>query len=411
MRRDLLHWSLLVLLAGCGEESLDNRDGGSAADAAVDAGSGGDGSDTNDATANDTTNGSGAEDTTGEETTDTDAADADLTDTSDDTAVADTTDTDLADTSDDTTSADTTDTGLDLDSLDDTDPNATGCTGGPDPLPADISYLNGGDTCETAVTLPGAGLYGGDTCGATNDYPDYAGACGPYVTGEGREAVYALVVPARTAATVSISPGARFEAPRLLLTDDCANIRTDCDAYAGDSVSYSNPSDAPKTIWVAVEGFIARSEGSYLLSVELNDLSTLPEGHTCANAIRLDGPGSYAGDTTTSENYYDGLHGTCLRFTSFPSAQSGPDLTYVISVPAGATLSATMNGTSPVGWDTAVAIFRDCADPDTSCASYADDGAATVTNTARTALDFFIVADGFFNYTRGAYVLNVSVTP
>ena len=418
MRQALVRWSVLLLLAGCGEESLDNGTGESGADTAADSGSGDAGvTDADDATVEDSgaDGGSGTADTAVEDTDDTTVADTDLTDTTDtdltDTTVEDTTDTDLTDTTTDTAVEDTTDTGFDLDSLDDTDPNATGCTGGPDPLPTDIAYIYGGETCELAVRLPGAGVYGADTCAATNDYADYAGACGPYVTGEGREVVYSLEIPARSAATVSISPGARFEAPKLMLSDDCANIRTDCDAYAGDTVSYSNPSDAPKTVFVVVEGFIARSEGSYLLSVELNDLSTLPEGHTCANAIRIDGAGSYTGDTTASENYYDGLHGTCLRFTSFPSAQSGPDLTYVISVPAGATLSATMNGTSPVGWDTAVAIFRDCADPDTSCASYADDGAATVTNTSGGALDFFIVADGFFNYTRGAFVLNVNVTP
>ena len=417
MRRELTGLGLLLLLAACSEDTLprtgenattdsgttadgsSESDGVSDAEVATDTGS----EDSADA-GGDTTEGSAdtTEDTTLEDT----SADTDLADTTDDT-VADTT----ADTTADTSADTAADTDLDLDGLDDTDPNATGCTGGADPLPVDLPYIWGGETCETAALLPGAGTYGADTCSATNDYADYAGACGPYVTGAGRDAVYALEVPARSAATVSISPGARFEAARLMLSDDCANIRTDCDAYAGDSVSYSNPGGAPKTIYVVVEGFIPRSEGSYLLSVELNDLATLPEGHTCANAIRLDGAGSYPGDTTTSENYYDGLHGTCLRFGSFPSAQSGRDLTYVVAVPNGSTLSATMNGTSPVGWDTAVAIFDDCGNADTSCRSYADDGAATVTNSSGVTRDYFIVADGFFNYTLGAYILNVNITP
>lgn len=409
MRRELTGLVLLLLLAACGEDSLDSTDMEATADSGVAADGSGESDGVSDTEAStDTTEGSpdtdtteGSDDATPDVEDDT-TADTDLTDTTDDAA---------ADTDSDTGADTAADTEFDLDSLDDTDPNATGCTGGPDPLPADISYIAGGETCEAAVTLPGAGTYGSDTCSATNDYADYAGACGPYVTGAGREVVYALDVPARAAATVSISAGARFEAPKLMLSDDCANIRTDCDAYAGDSVTYSNPGDTPTRIYVVVEGFIARSEGSYLLSVELNDLATLPEGHTCVNAIRLDGAGSYTGDTTTSENYYDGLHGTCLRFGSFPSAQSGRDLTYVVSVPSGFTLSVTMNGTSPVGWDTAVAIFDDCGNADTSCRSYADDGAATVTNTSGAARDYFIVADGFFGYTRGTYILNVNITP
>lgn len=418
MRRELVGVGLLLLLAACGEDSLESTDtdtttesdaaadGSSESDVETDTGTL---TDTGSEGSADTTtdSGEGSADTTADTTLDDTSADTDPADTTDDTAVSDTTDDTVADTTADTAA----DTDFDLDGLDDTDPNATGCTGGPDPLPVDIAYIFGGETCETAATLPGAGTYGADTCSANNDYADYAGACGPYVTGAGRDAVYALEVPARSAATVSISPGSRFEAAKLMLSDDCANIRTDCDAYAGDAVSYSNPSDAAKTIYVVVEGFIARSEGSYLLSVEINDLSTLPEGHTCANAIRIDGAGSYTGDTSTSENYYDGLHGTCLRFGSFPSAQSGRDLTYVVAVPAGSTLSVTMNGTSPVAWDTAVAIFDDCGNPDTSCRSYADDGAATVTNTSGATRDYFIVADGFFNYTQGAYALNVNITP
>ena len=422
MRSELTGLGLLLLLAACSEDTLPRTGDG----ATTDSGTTADGSSESDGasdteTATDTgsegsadTGGEtseGSADTSADTTVEDTSADTDLADTTDDTAVSDTTDDTVADTTADTTADTAADTDLDLDGLDDTDPNVTGCTGGADPLPADLPYIWGGDTCETAALLPGAGTYGADTCAATNDYADYAGACGPYVTGAGRDAVYALEVPARSAATVSISPGARFDAARLMLSDDCANIRTDCDAYAGDAVSYNNPSDTAKTVYVVVEGFIARSEGSYLLSVVLNDLSALPEGHTCTNAIRLDGAGNYTGDTTTSENYYDGLHGTCLRFTSFPSAQSGRDLTYVVSVPNGSTLSVTMNGTSPVGWDTAVAIFDDCGNADTSCRSYADDGAATVTNSSGAARDYFIVADGFFNYTRGAYTLNVNITP
>ena len=422
MRGELTGLGLLLLMAACGEDTLQRSGDGAATDSGTTADGSSEsdgGSDTETATdtgsegsadaGGDTTEGSA--DTTADTTLEDTSADTDLADTTDDTAVSDTTDDTVADTTADTTADTAADTDLDLDGLDDTDPNATGCTGGADPLPADLPYIWGGDTCETAALLPGAGTYGADTCTATNDYADYAGACGPYVTGAGRDAVYALEVPGRSAATVSISPGARFDAARLMLSDDCANIRTDCDAYAGDAVSYNNPSDTAKTVYVVVEGFIARSEGSYLLSVVLNDLSALPEGHTCANAIRLDGAGSYTGDTTTSENYYDGLHGTCLRFGSFPSAQSGRDLTYVVSVPNGSTLSVTMNGTSPVGWDTAVAIFDDCGNADTSCRSYADDGAATVTNSSGAARDYFIVADGFFNYTVGAYTLNVNITP
>ena len=422
MRREVMGMGLLLLLAACGEDSLESTDTDATADSGVTADGSGESdgvSDTETATdtgsegsadvGGDTTEGSA--DTSADTTLEDTSADTDLADTTDDTAVSDTTEDTVADTTADTTADTAADTDFDLDGLDDTDPNATGCTGGPDPLPADISYIAGGETCESAVLLPGVGTYGSDTCTATNDYADYAGACGPYVTGAGREVVYALDVPARSAATVSISAGARFEAPKLMLSDDCANIRTDCDAYAGDTVSYSNPSGAPTRIYLVVEGFIARSEGSYLLSVELNDLSALPEGHTCANAIRIDGAGSYAGDTSTSENYYDGLHGTCLRFVTFPSAQSGPDITYVVAVPSGSTLSVTMNGTSPVGWDTAVAIFDDCGNADTSCRSYADDGAATVTNSSGVTRDYFIVADGFFNYTRGTYALNVNITP
>jgi hypothetical protein len=34
-----------------------------------------------------------------------------------------------------------------------------------------------------------------------------------------------------------------------------------------------------------------------------------------------------------------------------------------------------------------------------------------VTNSSGAARDYFIVADGFFNYTLGAYILNVNITP
>jgi hypothetical protein len=81
-----------------------------------------------------------------------------------------------------------------------------------------------------------------------------------------------------------------------------------------------------------------------------------------------------------------------------------------VNVPAGQTLSVTMDGLP--SWDEVVVIASACPDVVGSCRALADlsyEMPAQVTNTSGSDMVYYIVADGYFSYSLGDFSLDVTV--
>lgn len=125
-----------------------------------------------------------------------------------------------------------------------------------------------------------------------------------------------------------------------------------------------------------------------------------PPNDTCAGAIELSCGVTYTIPTNTAfaNDDYDQL-GFCTGFTS-----SGPDIVYKIVLPDGATVNFTLNTNPPngSGYDAALYLITDCANPSTTCLIGSDAcnvmqeiEAISYTNDTGGPLTTFMIVDGF----------------
>lgn len=129
------------------------------------------------------------------------------------------------------------------------------------------------DTCASAC-VPSPGGTTGTTAGRHNDYGFGGGACVEFY--DGPDVLYATEVPGGHTLTVTATPTAFFDVG-LAIVLDCDDINLACqgqgnDAPAGgvETMTYVNPSVAPKTVYVVVDSPTAFA-GNFTL-----DLQTAP---------------------------------------------------------------------------------------------------------------------------------------
>ncbi|MBN1947814.1 MAG: DUF4215 domain-containing protein [Bradymonadales bacterium] len=146
-------------------------------------------------------------------------------------------------------------------------------------------------------------------------------------------------------------------------------------------------------------------ETGYVCTGEPSDCIAGSLGDTCATAIRLT-PGTYNYDTTEMTRDYTDYEGPCAEMGSSGYA-AGPDMVFVVNVPAGSSLTASM--TTVDDFDAVLAVASACPDILTSCITLSDSAystgteTVTVTNSTGSAADYYIVADGYYSTSTSGY--------
>jgi cysteine-rich repeat protein len=234
----------------------------------------------------------------------------------------------------------------------------------------------------------------------------------------------------------------------LVLATDCGDIMNSCVVYSDPGTAeHHNTTGADQVVYIVADGYYSDSYGPFTLDVQVTAVvcgdgfivgaeacddgdaddgdgcssSCTVEsgwhcggepsfcwtgGATCDDPFRLSA-GSYVFSTEGYASDYDDYMGDCST-TGYGGA--GPDMVFVVGVPAGLTLSVTMDGLP--SWDEVVVIASDCPDITGSCLALADysyEMPAQVTNTSGSEVVYFIVADGYFSSSLGEFSLDITV--
>jgi cysteine-rich repeat protein len=323
----------------------------------------------------------------------------------------------------------------------------TGGTGGTGPV--------AGDTCATAIALPGAGSYDYDSTAAHNDYDQYLGACSTSgKTAEGNDLVFAVQVAAGEILDVTLTPSATEDAV-LLLTSACGDPVATCvdvgDAgFTGEpeTLTYVNQTSAAQTMYLVADNFDPSSGGKLTLEVKLHKpvcgdgvvdageacddgnttngdgctacvvdagyrcagapstCALIPQGDTCATAIPVSASGTFTGNYDNCANDYEPQGPDCAGYV-----EAGPDVVYAVTLGAGQELIATL--TPGASQDVALYAVTDCADVTNSCVAGADSGSSgdpeSFKYVATTAETLYLMVDAHSTTVSGAYSLDVQI--
>ncbi len=274
-----------------------------------------------------------------------------------------------------------------------------GCVGAPSVC------TRGGDACADATPLTPGSPVRRTTEGLADDLGVYRGACGVGATRDaGPDAVFSIEVPPGQLLEAWLTDA--FSGSRLALLEDCAQAEASC--LRQGEVSWANVGAAPVTRYLVVDGIAASHAGAYTLESRLTPVADLMAGDACTTAERVASlPASIPGRTTGATNLYDGYAGACTDSFGFRRFGHGPDRAYVVSVPAGATLRASVAASG--GWDEVVVIASACGALIDDCLDYSDPGTARATNTGAAARDFYVIVDGFWSYAHGDFTLSLAL--
>jgi cysteine-rich repeat protein len=267
-----------------------------------------------------------------------------------------------------------------------------------------------GDTCADAPTVSAPTTLSGSTESYSADVSEWLGTC--RVNYAARDRFYKVAVPTGKVLYAHVATPADYPSLRLLLSASCPDSAATCFHEApASSLRWLNNTGVTRNVYLALDSMLANDQGSYALSVEFEDPASYAAGHTCLHAQRLStaesgGTQTVSGNTTASLDYYHGYLGDCATaHYGLPGLAGGPELVYVVNVPAGKQLLVNSSAT----WDHVVAIADNCADLQASCRSWKDSGDPSVRNGSGADKDYYVVVDGFFAYTKGDFTLTVTL--
>ncbi len=274
-----------------------------------------------------------------------------------------------------------------------------------DAPPADVAIdaaPTGGETCALATSF-GAGTYPGQsTVGASNDYTGALSANGCTGSDDGRDLVYAIVVPPNKRLIASVTPTGAYDPSIYLIAapaSACAAMPRTCltsddsgGAAQTNTVRYINNGSSDQTVYAIVDtGNPSDPGGVFTLTIALDDL---PAGDLCDSAPVTALSNLSAQSTDGFAPHYNFSAGGCV-------AAVGPDRVYKLTVPAGQRVVATA---MPVGgFDVALNVVEatsaTACTAAPSCVSSANAGAAggletvTLLNESGSPRDVFLIVD------------------
>ncbi|MBL8923062.1 MAG: hypothetical protein JNJ54_29705 [Myxococcaceae bacterium] len=212
--------------------------------------------------------------------------------------------------------------------------------------------LSGGETCTTAVIVPGSSaVITSTTAGAVNDYlfASGAGCASSTSSSMAPDVAYSVVVPPGQRLTASVTT--TWDATINLIAAPPATCGDDPDggvlgpatclagadvAAAGtDTTTYLNSDAVPVTVFVVIDGYSA-GEGDFTLAI---DVAPPAQGDDCTTAVPVQ-----LSDAGVAVLPAESMGGFGSDFSSANSQDcafaAGPDRVYSFTIPAGLRLTA-----------------------------------------------------------------------
>lgn len=264
-----------------------------------------------------------------------------------------------------------------------------------------VTSVNG-DTCADPFLITGTGTFTGNTNLAANDYEDSSGCTG--YTSTGPDVIYRVSLLAGDRFQASLQPSNTSWDSSLYLVTSCGSISTSCVAGQdnGNPEAIDYTAAASGDFFMVVDGFGGQG-GTYSLDVTVTAAQLAND--TCAGALDVTAGGTFTGDTTNAAADYTPIASGAGGCTGF-NANSN-DVAYSVVLQAGERLQATLTAT----WDASLYMVSDCSNIAGTCVAGQDNGNPEVVDfTAQTTGSYFIIVDGY-GVARGAFSLDVSVSP
>lgn len=259
-----------------------------------------------------------------------------------------------------------------------------------------------GETCSDPFVISASGTFTGNTNLAVNDYSQSSSCTGYNSTGP--DVVYRISLQAGDRLQASLQPSNSSWDCSIYLVTSCQNISTSCvagqDNGNPEEIDYTVPTSGD--YFLIVDGFGGQG-GTYALTVNVS-AAPIPNDN-CNGAIDVTAGGTFTGDTSNAQPDYTPIpsgFGGCTGYTAL-----GNDVVYRVVLNPGERLQASLTAT----WDASLYMITDCGNPAGTCVAGQDNGnPETIDFTATTLGGFFLVVDGY-GTARGAYSLNVSISP
>lgn len=296
--------------------------------------------------------------------------------------------------------------------------NAGGAgSGGEGGVPIEVTP---GDTCASAVPLT-VGSYDGETTEGLNDDYSYAG-CFPQESA-GPDRVYQLQIPPGNRLDVDVDPTGSLDLGLVLVAapasncvrePECLTLRDIGLDGASESLTFANDSTADRDVFLMVDGFDTQPfGGSYDLDVAM---TPAPAGDICVNPLPL-GEGTEIAGTLEGDGIGHDYHADPCFEDAYLTI--GPDVSYQLDVPAGNTLTVTIDPSDEL--DPAIYLLtpQGATCDRNSCLGVADTGyqgddeTLVYTNEGASTQTLYLIVDSFapaFS-TPGPFHLDVDITP
>jgi len=256
------------------------------------------------------------------------------------------------------------------------------------------------------------------TAGYANDY--FSAGCG---NRQGPDRVYAVSIPAGQRLRVTVTTGSSWNPALGLLLGSasacaagmCA-VQVDTFSTASETLSYTNAGMTAADGYVIVDGTALNAGGPYDIAFVFDVPPPPPPGDTCATAPVLM-PGMLTMQTTVglNDDYRPSPGGGCR-------SANGPDRAFLVTVPAGSTLTVTVTPTGP-GVSSDDPVLNLLPSPATNCVAIpmmclasADQGFSgdpetlVWTNSGASAVDVYLIVDGF-NAALQEFTVATTIAP
>ncbi len=281
------------------------------------------------------------------------------------------------------------------------------------------------DNCAAATALTFTGntvTVTSDTTEATNGNMtgDAAPTCSSSAISSGRDVVYSYTLAAAQNVTITVTPtsppATTTFAPVVYVRNNCADAtapnQVGCVANFSSTQHVLSLTQAAGTYFIWVDGS-GNSAGPFSMQVTTSaPTPTIAGGETCAAPVVISNNTTFNSTTTGLTNDFAFVDtGLCQGSTATTS--TAPDAVFQTSIPANSTLTVSTTAT----WDR---ILNVVAAPATNCGA-AGTGAGivclagsdsspetvTVSNTSTSAIDVFIILDGW-SAGEGAFQMTTS---